>query len=464
MKSNIHALRQRKADIAKRIARIRSKDALSQSIDINEEQQYQSDLVQLATVEAELAAEERVLEAERRMPAMPDENAGFAARAMGYNHPNAGTATATPFTQGKRNYSTLFGQTHDTAGFASLQEYFRAVRMADRQYDPRLAVLAAGSAQNEGTPTDGGFLVPQEYASRLLDQALENAIVWPRAQVWSMTSDTLKIPGVSDQDHSGNVLFGGLAAFWADELGTIDLQSIQTWRLQLSAAKFALLTQSSNELLDDAMPNFETILTSKMSAGCQWHLDNAFLLGSGDQGRPLGAFAAGNPSLIVVAKETSQPAATFTYNNATAMYASLHPNCRGTATWVISSDLLPELLRMVIPVYNVAKTDIVGGVPPQAVSTDANGGYRLLGLPVITTEKLPAAGNQGDVALAAFDQYAVGLRKQVSIEPSRHAGFGTDSTFYRLVTRLAGQPSWKSAIKGKNSKLQSPFVVLAARP
>jgi HK97 family phage major capsid protein len=464
---SIHALRQRKVEIRRRTqAILDAAQAAGRNLTAEESTAYERDISSLQKLEVEIVAAEAELESERRMPCAVDENSAFAARANpGVAIPSIPVHGQPGRASGKRTWASVFGESHDTAGFSSIQEFFKSVRQSDRLYDPRLAPLAAGSPQTEGVPSDGGFMVPTEFASRLLDNAIENAIVFPRAQVWPMKSDALKVPGIDDTDHSGNVLFGSVAPFWANELQSIDLQNLKTWQLQLSAAKFALLAQSSNELADDSVPDFEGLLVSKLQAAAQWHLDVAFLFGDGSQGKPTGALSAVNPALITVAKETvnPQPAGSFVYRNAVNMYSALHPNCRPNAVWLVSSDLLPQLLTMYFPISQPDGSDLVGGIPPQVVTTAADGTYRLLGLPVITSEKLSPAGTVGDVALVDLSQYAVGLRKWMSVERSREAGFTNDSSYWRLIIRVAGQSSWKAGIKGKNGKTQSPFVVLAAR-
>jgi HK97 family phage major capsid protein len=47
----------------------------------------------------------------------------------------------------------------------------------------------------ETVPSGGGFAVPEEFAAWLLDSSLESEIVRPRATVWPMKSDTIKVPG-----------------------------------------------------------------------------------------------------------------------------------------------------------------------------------------------------------------------------------------------------------------------------
>jgi len=82
---------------------------------------------------------------------------------------------------------------------------------------------------------------------------------------------------------------------------------------------------------------------------------------------------------------------------------------------------------------------------------------------VIFTEKLPALTNQGDLLLVSLSQYAVGLRKEVSLERSIYAGWQTDESGYRAIVRVDGQGTWKSAFTPKNGDSLSWCVTLAAR-
>jgi len=57
--------------------------------------------------------------------------------------------------------------------------------------DPRLTPMAS---MTEAVGGEGGFAVPSQVAEEWLDTGLESEVVRPRAQIFPMTSDTLKIP------------------------------------------------------------------------------------------------------------------------------------------------------------------------------------------------------------------------------------------------------------------------------
>lgn len=354
-------------------------------------------------------------------------------------------------------YAQLFGGAGDNGGFVKASEFYRAVWNSSQIFDPRLKAAAT-----EGTPGDGGFLVPVEYAARILQRALESAIVMPRAQVWPMLGDALKVPGVSDYKHNDATptLYGGVIAAWADELETLQDVKVKVEQIGLSASKLGMLANASSELVDDS--TYESVLTAKLQEAAQFFLDVAFLFGDG-AGKPLGILNAGNPALVTASKDATQAPNSFVYENALAMYSSMAPGCRQRATWVFSDELVPDLTKLQLTVTNKAGTENVGGSATPLFKFNDDGTGVLLGRPVIFTEKMAAAGDLGDAAFICFDQYAVGMRRELRLERSIHAGFASDSIYWRLTTRVDGQSTWSQKLTLKSGKVVSPFVQLEAR-
>lgn len=89
---------------------------------------------------------------------------------------------------------------------------------------------------------------------------------------------------------------------------------------------------------------------------------------------------------------------------------------------------------------------------------------RILGRPVIFTEKVSTIGDAGDINLVDFGYYLIGDRQAMQSESSTHYKFGNDKTAFRLIERVDGVPWIKSAITPKSgSNTLSPFVKIAAR-
>ena len=70
---------------------------------------------------------------------------------------------------------------------------------------------------------------------------------------------------------------------------------------------------------------------------------------------------------------------------------------------------------------------------------------------------------KGDISLAAFSSYAIGLRTETSLMISPHVRFTTDELSFRLRVRMDGQPLLSDPITPVHGDTLSPFVTLAAR-
>ena len=82
---------------------------------------------------------------------------------------------------------------------------------------------------------------------------------------------------------------------------------------------------------------------------------------------------------------------------------------------------------------------------------------------MIFTEKIPVIGTEGDIILTDLSQYAIGLRQDMSLDRSAHAGFTKDTTFFRGILRSDGLGLWNAPYTPKNGNTLSWAVTLAAR-
>lgn len=349
-----------------------------------------------------------------------------------------------------RRYEDLFGRPQGGA-FRDDVEFMRV--LSSGRFDPRLvAEEPQGHGYTEGRT--GGFLSPDYMSRRVLDTALEMEIVRARATVYPMPGLNLKVPGVSIGDHSSGAVFGGVSITWLGEGGTIPMKKMKLRVVDLRAHKAGILTMASNEIEADTM--IGSLIGEKFPQAVAWGLDDAFLNGNGVS-KPLGALNAENPSLVVVPAEAAQESATIVYENLTKMLARLHPAFLEGSVWLANSTTLPQLLTLSMPVGTG------GSHIPVLNEGNTPGKFTMLTRPVIFSEKVPALGEQGDISLVNFSQYLIGMRKQIRIEPSVHAGFQTDETAYRLVPRVDGRSAWDKPFTPKNGDTQSWIVTLEER-
>jgi HK97 family phage major capsid protein len=348
-----------------------------------------------------------------------------------------------------KTYGAMFGrETLSQDGWESFDAYLEAVHSGLHHERLRPGYTAG---MTEGTPSAGGYMVPEQYVARMLDKSLESEIVRPRCQVEPMTTETKTIAGFNDADHSSGSLFGGFTVQWLKEGGTGTNQAPKFRKIKLEAKKLCIFTLASNELVADGM-SFEQMLGEALTGACGWGLDYAALRGSG-QGEPLGMLS--DPALITVSKETDQPAATIVYENVVKMFARIHPACVGNSVWVANPATIPQLMMLSIPIG-------VGGTHVPVLQQSGNS-FSMLTRPVLFTEKMPTLGTKGDLSLCDFSQYTIGLREGAAIDKSQHVGWQTDETGYRLIMRVDGQGRWKSAFTPANGSTLSWCVTLETR-
>ena len=355
----------------------------------------------------------------------------------------------------KHLYAAMFGQPRDNGGFKSLNEYLAVV--GSGRYDDRLRIM--DSSMSEGVGADGGFLVPDYYVRDLFDASLEAEIVRPRATVVPMLGRTAIASGFDTENHTGGSI-GGFVMEWLGELATGTRQKAKVRRIQLTAKKGAIFTQASNELAADA-PGFDGDLVNTLVQAIGWSLDYYAIRGTG-AGQPLGVL--NDPALITVAAEGGQAADSFVAQNVLKMFSRLHPACIKSAVWITSSTCLPKLMSLYIPATNIAGTENVGAVTGPLVTITGPNQYLMLGLPLIVTEKASAVGDVGDLVLADFSQYVLGIRREVTVERSNAAGWLEDASDWRAIIRFDGQGKWSGPVTPvKGGETLSWAVTLAAR-
>lgn len=76
---------------------------------------------------------------------------------------------------------------------------------------------------------------------------------------------------------------------------------------------------------------------------------------------------------------------------------------------------------------------------------------------------MQSLGTSGDIALIDWTQYAIGIGRGIAIARSEHHGFSSDSTYWRAVLRIDGQPLWSTAFTPRTGSTLSWSVKLATR-
>ena len=336
--------------------------------------------------------------------------------------------------------------------YAFLQTVWNGNKNPTEEQRKSLQVL---NEYSEKVPSEGGFLVPEEFRSQIMQLSLGDSVVRPRATVIPMGAPRLHIPTIDETSRVSSV-FGGIVVYRTEEGAELTESQAAFASVKLDVTKQTALAHVPNELVRD-WGAFGAFIDATLPAAVAFYEDVDFLSGTG-AGEPLGALNDGNGALISVAKETGQGAATIVWENILKMYARMLPSSVARAVWVASPDTFAELATMALSVGT-------GGSAVWLVDGTGTPQLTLLGRPVIMTEKAPAAlGTAGDLNFVDFGMYLIGDYQTMTVDSSQHVKFTSDKTTFRVISRNDGRPWLQSAITPKNnSATLSPFVQLATR-
>lgn len=302
-------------------------------------------------------------------------------------------------------------------------------------------------------PSDGGFLIPEILRAELLKVAYEKAVVRSRARVIPMDSLTVAFPTV---DATSNVssIYGGVVGYWTEEGATLTESQPRFGRIELRANKLVLYTEVPNELIRDSQPSMAAFIDEIFPEALAWFEDVAFFIGGG-VGEPLGFLNAGATVEIDRAGSSTD---TVAWADVVNMYARMLPQSLDRAVWVVSPEVLPQLLTMTVGSGNAAVW-IGGGSFPSGSNRPP---MTMLGAPLIVSEKAKQLGTPGDINFVDFGFYLIGDRQAMSARQSEDFRFDTDVTAFRVIERLDGRPWLEDAITPQNGgDTLSPFVTAA---
>ena len=354
-------------------------------------------------------------------------------------------------------------------GFFNFADYAQAVfkdevfRGQPAKQDKRLMAYqekAAGEGLEEGTDSEGGFLIPEEFRAQLLENSVEKSDFMGRAMAIPMSVTSIGIPYIKETTRAGGAIYGGVQLYWVDEESQITKSKPKFGKIQMTLHKLAGLCYASDEILQDSPITLEPLLTKKFTDAFAWVMDGVMLNGTG-AAQPLGIL--NGVACISITAETGQAADTILYENLIKMYARMPARHKKNAIWVANEDTFPQLAVMTIAVGT-------GGVPVWLPAGAASGKpyNTLMGKPLIWNEHAPKLGDAGDISFLDWKEYLLGEKRGrgagIQTASSIHFKFDTDEKAFRFTFRTDGQPWWPSALTPRKSdSTVSPYIKIAAR-
>jgi len=295
------------------------------------------------------------------------------------------------------------------------------VRLADRNKDwtPEIQKAYGDNALQEGTATEGGYLVPDEFTDQVLAFARLNGFALNECTIWPMSSDVRRIP-------AENAL---VSVAWTAEEADLTESEPTFAEVVLTNKKLGGIGLMSNELMQDATVDIVSILTSQFGEAIGQELDNQVLNGTGSPCSGVLTAACGY-SVVMASGATNFSAITGDYLS--QMISRLAENKRVGARFILN--------KLILHYIRIDKASTAGTY--QWGSLAAGDPSTIWGYPYTESEKAPSSSGVSTafVSLGNFKNFAIGRRLQnMTLDLDPYSYFKSYRTQYRIVCRFGLQ-------------------------
>lgn len=187
------------------------------------------------------------------------------------------------------------------------------------------------NALQVGTDSEGGYLVPDEFESTLVDALEEENFFRSIATVIQTSSGDRKIPVVASK--------GG--ANWIEEEGAFPESDDAFGQVSIGAHKVATMLKISDELLNDSAFNLEAYISKEFGRRIGSKEEEAFFVGDGS-GKPTGIFHTTGGAADGVTTST----ANITFDDVMDLFYSVKSPYRKKAVWVLNDTTVKALRKL----------------------------------------------------------------------------------------------------------------------
>ena len=278
----------------------------------------------------------------------------------------------------------MSGRTIERIGRAS-DEYRTSFWDMMRSKAPLPSVV---NALQEGTDSEGGYLVPDEYERTLVEALEEENMFRQLAKVIRTSSGDRKIPVVATKG----------TASWIDEEGAYTESDDSFGQVSIGAYKVGTMIKVSEELLNDSVFDLESYIAKEFARRIGAKEEEAFFTGDGS-GKPLGILAAtgGAETGVTAASSTA-----VTADELMDLFDSLKSPYRKKAVWVLNDSTIKAVRKLKDSTGQYLwQPSLVAGTPDT-----------LLGRPMKTSAYMPViAAGAKTIAFGDFSYYWIADRQ-----------------------------------------------------
>jgi len=320
-------------------------------------------------------------------------------------------ATSTPLTQKPgMNEEMKTGRASD----AYKKAMFNALRTNFRQVSNILT---------EGIDSSGGYLVPVEYDSRLVQGLSDENILRKLGTI-------IKTSG----EHKINIAGTKPAAAWIEEGEALAFSDATFSQIILDAHKLHVAVKVTEELLYDNAFGLENYLIDQFAKALGNAEEDAFLNGNG-VGKPLGIFATTGGGEVAV---TTASSTAITYDEIVNLVYALKRPYRKNAKFILNDQTIATLRKL-----KDGNGQYIWQPALQAGEPD-----RLLGFEVLTSAYVPTIeAGASVIAFGDYSYYNIGDRGVRSFAELKELFAGNGMIGFVAKERVDGKLVLPEAIK-----------------
>ena len=335
-------------------------------------------------------------------------------------------ATSTPLT-GKPG-AKMGKDEKEKSGRAS-DEYRCSFWNAMRVKAPMPSVL---NALQEGTDSEGGYLVPDEFERTLVEALEEENVFRTLAHVIRTSSGDRKIP----------VAVSKGSASWVDEEGAYQESDDAFSQVSIGAYKLGTMIKVSEELLADSVFDLEAYISKEFARRIGSREEESFFNGDG-KGKPLGILAAAGGAEVGV---TAASATAITADEVIDLFYSLKAPYRKNAVWLLNDATVKQIRKLKdFTGQYLWQPSLVAGTPDT-----------ILGRPVKTSAFMPtAAAGAKTIAFGDFKYYWIADRQGRTFKKLSGLFAATGQVGFMGTQRVDGKLILPEAIKVLQQKTGS---------
>lgn len=264
----------------------------------------------------------------------------------------------------------------------------------------RSKYASVSNVLSEGTDSEGGYLVPDEYENTLV-QALEGEnVIRGRSHVITTSNGTHKIPVVASKGE----------ASWIDENGAYPEDDDTFAQVNIDAHKIGTIIKVSEELLNDSAFNLESYFAQEFGRRIGTKEEEAFINGNGSS-KPTGILTSAEVGVTAASDKA------ITADELIDLFYSLKGVYRRNAVWVLNDTTVKAIRKL---------KDDNGQYIWQPALKDGDHDT-LLGRPILTTGAMPEiAADAKPVIFGDLSYYWIGDRQGVTFKRlnERYADMG----------------------------------------